>query len=107
MQNRDETVRQLMKRAKQGTPLEELVQKEVIAEEGELILVRDMQVISFAEKLCVAVRYELWWSRALYEAGEYAPEDGTIPFTGYCIASEEDMLREFQAICMRRRSEVS
>ncbi|WP_168121919.1 hypothetical protein [Paenibacillus sp. HB172176] len=102
MRSKEEAIMELRQMAQRGIPHDQLVLKDVIAEEGELVLVRDMQLTAFSGKLYPAVHYELWRSRVHYELGDYAPEDGTIPYTGYATTDEQGVLQQFQALCKKQ-----
>jgi hypothetical protein len=99
MRSKEEAVKELNQMLKDGTPLRDLVVKDVIAEHDELVLVRDMHLVEMDGRLYSAVHYEVWYSRLQFEAGNYAPEDGSIPFTGYTVSDEQRMLETFKQIC--------
>lgn len=97
--SKSEVLQVLRDKAAKGAPADDLREQDIIAEtsQSDLVLVRILQIVPFAGKQGFSVRYELWYSKADYEAGNYAPEDGSIPFTGYATDDEEAMIKLFKS----------
>lgn len=97
MRSRKEAIEYLEKLRQAGTPTEHLTIQDIIAEQGDRLLIRHTHLLPFGSTFVPGFHYEIWNTRKHYELQIRSDREGRIYCSSYATNDEKSMMNTFNS----------